>query len=175
MTISAELIDVFEDEAEGFTGRQHTAIAAYGKATETLKEGFTDLEWLDFHGSEEEGCGYGMGDDEEPRPGGGCRDEVHHRQMKATFALLYSWRDALDTLAADLEQGDECRLGEAAVRLLTHEANQFFRTLNMVRRTALVELIGDCGPGPVLDSGAWSLGGGPTRIQLDGTALAENR
>jgi len=74
------------------------------------------------------------------------RDEAA-AYVKAHFAWLHQWYDALDSLDAGLRDGGGL-LSNAADRLMTHQMREFLMVRDRVRAAALTYLIGDAGPSP---------------------------
>jgi hypothetical protein len=70
--------------------------------------------------------------------------------IKTHFGWLADWYDALDSLDADLRDGDG-HLPNAADRLMTHEMRALLKARDQVRAAALTYLIGTAGPGGDLD------------------------
>jgi hypothetical protein len=160
VSINKDLVRIFETKqphhSEGmgsiqpFTEQDHAAINRYNETTGVLDD---CLDVISF-----------TSDDPDDSPA----------MIKMHFDWLREWYEALDSLYSDLGTGPDNGLPNAAIRLIEHETNRFFHTLNLVRRQALLHLIGDAGPCPEVDSGTVTFFDCPPKIQLNGTTVAES-
>lgn len=157
--ISPDLVEVLKLTSDTPTlfGHEHKAVATYNAAVEGIEDVLDVIEARHFREVEAE-----LGTDI-------ARADAHGH-----FTTLTIWHDALDGLYGDLAYGRGQRHSEFARRLVEHEANRFFRALNLLRREVCTWLLGTAGPQPEVDAGVLTFCDVPARIHLDGTALAES-
>lgn len=99
---------------------------------------------------------------------GATRDD-----LSGYFDLLKRWHSALDDLAGDLtDDGTKTRRSEDAELYLRTEVTAWFQMLHLVRRAALIALIGECGPRPSMDANALDFNG--VLVSVGGEIAAES-
>lgn len=164
MSISPELVKVFErhtlpgvGEGRELAPAERAAVDRYNKALEGIED------CLDVVGAEQ------FADHEKEFGRDAALDYA-----RAHFQWLDEWHTALDSLHAQLGLTDEDRGPHGtSLRLLEHESNQLFHSLNLVRREVCAWLLGQAGPRPDVDSGYVAYSNFPL-INLNGSIAAES-